>query len=155
MRSLRLDFVVCMRKPVTAGHRQRLDATLDDVPARQIVRRLYALRMQVEEAFRDAKAARVGWALEFSATRSCRSMSNLLLIVALAHLRLHRTPVDSVPPPLWATRLLTTCTSAQKRGRSTRTALRSSTRTSGSSPGTDIARAIRQSGGKDSRSAAA
>ena len=45
---------------------------------------LYALRMQIEETFRDAKNHRFGWALRHVKTTSIERMTILLLITSLA-----------------------------------------------------------------------
>jgi hypothetical protein len=44
----------------------------------------YALRMQIEEAFRDLKSSRLGWSLESSKTRSLERLQVLLLLASLA-----------------------------------------------------------------------
>jgi hypothetical protein len=46
--------------------------------------RLYALRMQIEEAFRDLKSSRFGLSLEYSGTRHLERLQVLLLLAALA-----------------------------------------------------------------------
>ena len=45
---------------------------------------LYAMRMQIEEAFRDIKSARFGLSLEYSGTRQLQRLRVLLLIGSLA-----------------------------------------------------------------------
>jgi hypothetical protein len=47
---------------------------------------LYALRMQVEETFRDTKNLRLGWSLEISGSRTTHRLNVLLLVGALATL---------------------------------------------------------------------
>ena len=56
----------------------REDLTPDEVVA------LYALRMRIEEMFRDAKNSRFGWSLAHTGTRCARRLEVLLLITALA-----------------------------------------------------------------------
>jgi hypothetical protein len=58
-----------------------LATTLDEHPRRVVA--LYAMRMQIEETFRDAKSARFGWALEHSGSRQ-RDRQAVLLLLALA-----------------------------------------------------------------------
>jgi hypothetical protein len=74
----------------TDAHYQRravepwlLATTLQNEPARQIVA-LYALRMQIEETFRDTKNTRFGWALELAGSRDEGRQAVLLLIASLA-----------------------------------------------------------------------
>jgi hypothetical protein len=55
--------------------------------ARKVVA-LYRTRMQIEEAFRDAKNHRFGWSFEDARSRSCARMATLLLIAAMAMLAL-------------------------------------------------------------------
>ena len=62
-----------------------LATTIPDLPASEIVR-IYALRMHVEETFRDAKSPRLGLGASYYSTRSCLRANNLLLVVALAQL---------------------------------------------------------------------
>ena len=50
----------------------------------QRVVRLYARRMQIEEAFRDLKSHRFGLSLEYSGTRQQERLEVLLLIATLA-----------------------------------------------------------------------
>jgi len=45
---------------------------------------IYAMRMQIEETFRDAKNPRLGWALDHAGSRSPERLEALLLIAALA-----------------------------------------------------------------------
>jgi hypothetical protein len=91
--------VVLAPKPRTASRRDRnpgyqkkrakepwlLASTLENEPADSIVS-IYAMRMQIEETFRDAKSRRFGWALEFARTTCPRRFSILLLLLALAML---------------------------------------------------------------------
>ena len=58
----------------------REDLSHDDVVA------LYALRMRIEEMFRDAKDPRFGWSLAHTGTRSAERLEVLLLITTLAML---------------------------------------------------------------------
>ena len=44
---------------------------------------IYALRMQIEETFRDTKSHRFGWSFEDAGSRSDRRLNNLLLIAVL------------------------------------------------------------------------
>lgn len=78
------------------GHRERkfaqrnrepwlLASNLDDVRARQVVK-LYRTRMQIEEAFRDLKAPRHGFALRHNLGRQRERVANLLLLAALGML---------------------------------------------------------------------
>jgi len=64
-------------EPWTLGT-TRHDLTPEDVIA------LYAMRMRIEEMFRDAKNARFGWSLAHSATTSAARLEVLLLISTLA-----------------------------------------------------------------------
>lgn len=59
--------------------------SLDPLPATRIAR-LYAKRMQIEQAFRDLKSHRYGCAFEDTLTRDPRRLELLLLIHALATL---------------------------------------------------------------------
>lgn len=59
-----------------------LATTLDEHPRRVVA--LYAMRMQIEETFRDAKSARFGWALEHAGSRQRDRQAVLLLIACLA-----------------------------------------------------------------------
>lgn len=54
-----------------------------DVSGAQVVA-LYRTRMQIEEAFRDLKSVRTGFALRLTRCRCPRRMSNLLLIALIA-----------------------------------------------------------------------
>ena len=45
---------------------------------------IYAKRMQIEETFRDAKNARLGWALDHAGSRSADRLDALLLVATLA-----------------------------------------------------------------------
>jgi hypothetical protein len=45
---------------------------------------IYALRMQIEETFRDAKNPRFGWALDRTASRSAERLTVLIAIAAFA-----------------------------------------------------------------------
>jgi hypothetical protein len=45
---------------------------------------IYAQRMKIEEALRDAKSHRYGWGLEYVRSRSCQRLELLLLVCALA-----------------------------------------------------------------------
>ena len=56
----------------------RQDITADEVVG------LYALRMRIEEMFRDAKNARFGWSLGHAGNRSAERLQVLLLITTLA-----------------------------------------------------------------------
>jgi hypothetical protein len=58
-------------------------ATSLDLPARRIGT-LYALRMQIEQSFRDLKSTRYGAAFELSLTRRAERLAVLLLLLALA-----------------------------------------------------------------------
>jgi Transposase DDE domain len=58
----------------------RQDLTPDEVVS------LYALRMRIEEMFRDAKNPRFGWSLAHTGTRSAERLEVLLLITTLAML---------------------------------------------------------------------
>ena len=62
-------------------------ATSLPVDARRATKivKLYALRMQIEAAFRDLKSDRFGLALGYSRTRQLDRLQVLLLIAALAH----------------------------------------------------------------------
>ena len=60
-----------------------LITSLKDEPPSSIVN-IYALRMQIEETFRDAKSHRFGWSLETSRSASPRRIDLLLLIAAIA-----------------------------------------------------------------------
>jgi len=60
-------------------------ATSLDVRAHAVVS-LYALRTQIEQAFRDRKSHRNGWSLRLVNTRSINRLAVLLLIASLAEL---------------------------------------------------------------------
>ena len=62
-----------------------LATTREDLSPDEVVA-LYALRMRIEEMFRDAKNARYGWSLEHTGTRSTERLEVLLLITTLAML---------------------------------------------------------------------
>jgi hypothetical protein len=47
---------------------------------------IYAMRMQIEETFRDAKNFRFGWCLRHVVSRSAQRLNSLLLLAALATL---------------------------------------------------------------------
>jgi len=57
----------------------------DDATAQQVIQ-LYRTRMQIEEAFRDIKNHRTGFALSDTRTRSPQRLANLLLVGMLATL---------------------------------------------------------------------
>lgn len=59
-----------------------LATTLDEHPRRIVS--LYAMRMQIEETFRDTKSARFGWALEHAGSRQRDRQAVLLLLACLA-----------------------------------------------------------------------
>lgn len=59
-----------------------LATTLSEAPARVVA--IYAMRMQIEEMFRDTKSARLGWALEHSASRDPHRQAVLVLIASIA-----------------------------------------------------------------------
>lgn len=48
--------------------------------------RIYALRMQIEQSFRDRKSQRTGWSMRLANTRSNERMAVLMLIASLAEL---------------------------------------------------------------------
>jgi hypothetical protein len=60
-----------------------LATSLTDVTAEQVVS-AYALRMKIEETFRDAKNHRFGWSLRHVRCYSPHRMANLLLLTTLA-----------------------------------------------------------------------
>jgi hypothetical protein len=62
-----------------------LATTRFDLSANEVVA-LYALRMRIEEMFRDAKNSRYGWSLEHTGTRSAKRLEVLVLITTLAML---------------------------------------------------------------------
>jgi hypothetical protein len=62
-----------------------LATTRDDLSPDEVVA-LYALRMRIEEMFRDAKNPRYGWSLEYAGTQSSERFEVLLLITTLAML---------------------------------------------------------------------
>lgn len=53
--------------------------------ARAVVK-IYALRMQIEQSFRDRKSQRTGWGMRLANTRSIERMAVLMLIASLAEL---------------------------------------------------------------------
>jgi Transposase DDE domain len=48
--------------------------------------KIYALRMQIEQSFRDRKSQRTGWSMRLANTRSIERMAVLMLIASLAEL---------------------------------------------------------------------
>jgi hypothetical protein len=70
-------------KAATRARDPWLLATSLDLPARRIGT-LYALRMQIEQSFRDLKSTRYGAAFELSLTRRAERLAVLLLLLALA-----------------------------------------------------------------------
>jgi hypothetical protein len=80
-----------LRRADDSSYRKRavepwvLATTRDDLSPDEIVA-LYALRMRIEEMFRDAKNARFGWSLAHTGTRSAERLEVLLLITTLAML---------------------------------------------------------------------
>jgi len=67
---------------------------------------LYALRMGVEEFFRDAKSRRNGWSLRDTGIQRPERLDRLILILAVAYLLLvgiGRVATDKCRPPMWAT----------------------------------------------------
>lgn len=61
-----------------------LATSLYDAPPAKVVG-LYALRMRIEETFRDAKCPRFGWALDQVRVTTAGRLTVLLLLAALAH----------------------------------------------------------------------
>ncbi len=80
-----------LRRQDDSSYRKRavepwvLATTREDLSPDEVVA-LYALRMRIEEMFRDAKNARYGWSLEHTGTRSPERLEVLLLITTLAML---------------------------------------------------------------------
>ncbi len=60
-----------------------LATSREDLSAKQVIA-LYALRMQIEETFRDTKNIRFGWSFRHALTRSKSRYAILLLLAALA-----------------------------------------------------------------------
>jgi hypothetical protein len=60
-----------------------LATSLTDITAEQVVA-AYALRMKIEETFRDAKNHRFGWSLRHVRCHSTERLANLLLLTTLA-----------------------------------------------------------------------
>jgi hypothetical protein len=67
-----------------AGREPWILATSLLQPSAEAVVATYALRMKVEETFRDAKNHRFGWSLRHVRSRSADRLTNLLLLTALA-----------------------------------------------------------------------
>lgn len=61
-----------------------LATSLYEAPPAKVVE-LYALRMRIEETFRDAKCPRFGWALDQVRVKTAGRLTILLLLAALAH----------------------------------------------------------------------
>jgi hypothetical protein len=61
-----------------------LATSLYEAPPAKVVE-LYALRMRIEETFRDAKCPRFGWALDQVRVKIAGRLTVLLLLAALAH----------------------------------------------------------------------
>lgn len=80
-----------LRHESDSAHRKRavepwvLATTREDLSADEVVG-LYALRMRIEEMFRDAKNPRFGWSLRHAGNRSAERIQVLLLITTLAML---------------------------------------------------------------------
>jgi hypothetical protein len=72
-----------IKKHKKAATEPWLLATSLEVPAEQVVA-AYALRMQIEETFRDVKNPRFGWSLRHMRSSSPKRLDVLLMIVALA-----------------------------------------------------------------------
>ena len=70
---------------VTIGLIGFLMTNLDHVKTSYLVR-LYALRMTIEEYFRDTKSLRNGFALRLTLIRDADRLARLLLVLALAYL---------------------------------------------------------------------
>ena len=62
-----------------------LATSLPQATAAQVVK-LYSLRMQIEETFRDAKSHRFGWSLEDVRTESHQRLSILIMLCSIAML---------------------------------------------------------------------
>lgn len=62
-----------------------LATSLADTSPKKIVR-IYALRMQIEETFRDTKSPRFGFAMSYARTNSPDRANVILLLAAFAHL---------------------------------------------------------------------
>ena len=69
--------------PVTAAREPWLLTTSLDWPPKKIVM-LYALRMQIEETFRDCKSHRLGWCLRHLRSRCHKRMTTLLMLATVA-----------------------------------------------------------------------
>jgi hypothetical protein len=80
-----------LRRSDDSAYRKRavepwvLATTREDLSPDEVVA-LYALRMRIEEMFRDAKNPRFGWSLAHTGTRSPERIEVLLLITTLAML---------------------------------------------------------------------
>jgi hypothetical protein len=73
------------RRHVVSGREPWVLATSrEDITAREVAS-IYALRMRIEETFRDQKNSRLGWSLENMHTDDPNRLNNMLLIGALAH----------------------------------------------------------------------
>ena len=62
-----------------------LATSLEGVPAKKIMS-IYAMRMQIEESFRDTKNLRYGWSSRHARSKSVKRLEVLLLIAALGML---------------------------------------------------------------------
>jgi len=69
--------------PVDAAREPWLLATSLDWPPEKVVQ-LYALRMQIEEAFRDIKSHRLGFSLRHLRSRCHKRMTTLLMLATIA-----------------------------------------------------------------------
>ena len=71
------------RGPVQAAREPWLLATSLEANAAHVVQ-LYALRMQIEETFRDTKSHRFGWSLRHVNSKCHKRMTTLVMLAALA-----------------------------------------------------------------------
>jgi hypothetical protein len=63
-------------------------ATSLNLSAHKVIRK-YATRMQIEECFRDLKAPRQGWSLDYVRSKNSRRIEVLVLLATLAILAMH------------------------------------------------------------------
>ncbi len=76
---------VAAKRERESAHEPWILATSLDVSATKVVA-LYALRMQIEETFRDAKSTRFGLSLKYAQTKSDARADVLMLLASIAHL---------------------------------------------------------------------
>ena len=76
------------RRAMKAAREPWVLATSTNLSAHKVISR-YATRMQIEECFRDLKAHRHGWSLDYVRSKNSRRIEVLVLLATLAILAMH------------------------------------------------------------------